>query len=170
MRSGRTRGEHGFTIIELVMVIAVIGLLAALAVPAFQDMAQIRRETARQKMIQDIRYARSLAIAQMERIGVTLSPSTESYSVYRNDSSNIVTNPADRKPFTVNFQTEPAFRGVAIESTSLSGNVVEFDSYGTPSDAAGEFNPNTIHNIVLSGGQGPLTTTIKIFPETGMVQ
>ncbi len=160
--------KGGFAIIELVMVIAVIGILAALSIPAFQEMGQIRRQTARQKMIQDIRYARSFAIAQRETIGVTISPSAESYSVYRNNPSNIITHPADRKPFTVNFQTHLDFQGVGIDSTTLSGNVVKFDALGTPSDAAGEFNANTTHQIVLSGGS--LTTTIKIFAETGMVQ
>ncbi|MBI5267098.1 MAG: prepilin-type N-terminal cleavage/methylation domain-containing protein, partial [candidate division Zixibacteria bacterium] len=39
MRLSRRTSERGFTIIELVIIIVILGILAAVAIPKYQDMS-----------------------------------------------------------------------------------------------------------------------------------
>jgi len=49
--------QRGFTLIELVIIIVVLGILAAVAIPKFADMADSSRIAATQKEMQSLREA-----------------------------------------------------------------------------------------------------------------
>lgn len=59
--------QTGFTLIELVMVIVIIGFLAAMAVPRFFDMTTEARDAAREGTVGAVRSAHAIAIAEFKR-------------------------------------------------------------------------------------------------------
>jgi MSHA pilin protein MshA len=58
------RNEKGFTLIELVVVIVILGILAAVAVPKFVDMQIDARKSSLKGLLGTVKSASSLAHAQ----------------------------------------------------------------------------------------------------------
>ncbi len=80
------RSNKGFTLVEIMIVVVIIGLLAAMAIPAFQKVRQSSQEKA---LINDARQVASAAAQYYLEQGVTEVPFT----------------------FLVNTHTEPTQRG-----------------------------------------------------------
>ena len=67
------RGRRGFTLIELVIVIAIIGILAALAVPKFQDMSGAAKVSATKAGLGSLRSVLAIRYAASATGGATAS-------------------------------------------------------------------------------------------------
>lgn len=69
------RANAGFTLIEIMIVIAVIGILAAVTVPRYQSvMDHYRLETASNHVLVRLRQAKQMAMDERKNIGVAFTP------------------------------------------------------------------------------------------------
>lgn len=111
--------QHGFTLTEMVVTIAVLAILVAIAVPSFQGTLDKRRLIgAAEQLYGDLQYARSEAIKGNQRIGVYFSANGTTswcYGVSQNAACNCAATVTNCTVNTVEkvFKSD-GFRGVSL--------------------------------------------------------
>lgn len=159
--------QKGFTLIELVMMIVILGILALASIPKTAAEPRLKLEAACQKIALDLRYAQGMSLAQQVRFGVSFDPAAEAYFVYRVNTGTKAIDPQTRNNFDVSFVTLNEFKGIDIASTNFS-NIMEFDSTGAPYDGSGVIlSSQGIITIQASGGA--YSRTVRIEAKTGKV-
>jgi type IV pilus assembly protein PilA len=81
---GKRKGERGFTLVELLVVVAIIAILAAIAIPQF---AKYRKQAAAASLQADARNCVTDAISQITSLQMAGGPITSTGS-YSNISPN----------------------------------------------------------------------------------
>ncbi len=83
---GGARGQHGFTLLELMIVVSIIGILATLAVPSYQSSVVKAREAA---LRQDLSTFRDVLDQHSVSVGIGgrgVSAGNPKGSVHRRDN------------------------------------------------------------------------------------
>ena len=122
--------QTGFTLVELMIVVALVAILLALAAPSFRDtIARNRLEGVAGELSTDFQYARSEAVARNAQVG--LIAGANCYTVFAVDPVNAATDCA-----TLNG-------GVAIKSVTIDAGSISlaFSSTATPPQAYIQFDP-----------------------------
>jgi len=74
-RKVRTRDTRGFTLVELLIAVAVVGVLLMLAAPSFRDLILMQRmKSIHAQLVTDLQYARAEAVSSGAVVNVRLPP------------------------------------------------------------------------------------------------
>ena len=159
--------KRGFTLIELVMIIVILGILVLTAVPKATTTSSIKLQAACQKIASDLRYIQEMAMAQQVRFGISFDTVNESYFGYRVNISTKTIDPQTRNNLDISFNQLNEFKGVDIASTNFN-NKMEFDSIGAPYDGNGVILSSQ-GIVTLQTMGGAYSKTVRIEPKTGKV-
>ena len=133
----------GFTLVELIAVMVVVGVLAASAVPSLRKMASTQASMAAAKLLNDMTHARQLAVATGTRTWVVFDTGAQTWTVLSEDPSNpgrvnatVINDAATGGNFVQTLGTGE-FAGAQIIIAAFDGNPeVGFDWLGRPLNSA----------------------------------
>jgi prepilin-type N-terminal cleavage/methylation domain-containing protein len=181
-RSAPTRTcskRPALTLIELLLTLAVLGILAAVLIPQLSGDLPERLNAAAQVISADLDYARSIAVANSTKYQITFSVSANKYTL-RHSGTNTLFNTLPRSPFgqtndAVNEQTtkladlpmtEPRVRLISVVQMQGSGqstNTIEFTSLGGTTSTQ-----QTVIWLVCGAGTLTRYCSVVVDPVTGL--
>jgi type II secretion system protein H len=89
LRARRVRGGAGFTLVEILAVIVILGIASAIVIPQIGTRDDMRVKAAARTLIADLIYAQNLAISTGQVVYVRFDVAGNQYSM--------LTNPANSK-------------------------------------------------------------------------
>ncbi|HYA86651.1 MAG TPA: prepilin-type N-terminal cleavage/methylation domain-containing protein [Nitrospirota bacterium] len=169
--------SKGFTLIELVMVIILIGIIAVFTAPMLSNVSTLTAGAFADKLRADIRYAQSLAMSGNDRVrvyfngtgggGVT-APAAGYAVAYDSSSANNcssfapVVDPSGSGNLTVTLMSG-TFANISVTPTTAC---LEYDTLGRPYDCSGNLascttTASTSNITVTINPNGSITITAQ---------
>lgn len=176
----RAAQPSGFTLLELLIVVALVGILAAAAVPAMQPSIHDRLQGAARLLAVDLGAARDLSVARGSPHRLTFDLTQNRYTL-THSGTNTAFNTLPATPFRSPYDTAtsqvtdldelPGWRAgsiailVARREGSLSAPVtfVEFDSLGQTS-----ISDDTVIWLGAGAGSARRYLTVRVNATTGL--
>jgi type IV fimbrial biogenesis protein FimT len=133
---GSGRRSAGFTITEMLIVVAIMGILAAIAAPYMGDMIRRQRlKTAAFDVFSSLAFARSEAIKRNTTVTITPTSAGDWAQGWRivDSNNNILRQQSGWESLTATGPASVVFAGsgrsTALASISLSSSGIEAGSY-----------------------------------------
>ncbi len=122
-------GERGYTIIELVLVIVILGIIGVVAAPRFFGESQYEQRAFLDEVAGALRYAQKVAVASGCPVEVTLAAG--SYSLAQQSASSGHCDPTDASfPVTVLLPSGDPVSGAAPSGIAISPATFQYNALG----------------------------------------
>jgi type IV fimbrial biogenesis protein FimT len=150
------RNTKGFTLVELMIVITILGLVAVLSVPNYQRFMQgWRLDGETQHLASALRTARSAAVMKNIDVVFTFDPDANTYSWFEdtNGNGNLDNGEYESAEYSLS-------ETVDIAAHTLSSTTLTFGNKGNTRESGSITLRNTLNNVRqvrIFGGTGNVT-------------
>jgi len=159
--------RSGFTLVELIMVILILSIAAAMVLPMASSAGSVQLRAAANMVAADLEYAKSMAISRGQAYSILFDKNNETYRVQDHNEVDILHPVKKGLPYLVDFPHEGRLSRVTIDNAVFNGTSrVAFDYLGTPYDDNGA-SLNAAGSVILKAGGD--TMTVKVEPVTGFI-
>ena len=159
------RAQRGFTLVELIVVLILVGVLAVIAIPRFTGVASFNTTGFTDRVMASLRYAQKQAIAKRRNVCVAFTATTVSFTFASTAGSvsacnTNLTGPAGQNPFSIAPENQSVVTFAAVPAG------LTFDALGRPIVTATGLPLAAAQVITVSGD---ISRAFSVEPETGYV-
>ena len=133
--SRRSANRSGFTLVEVLVVLVIIGIAGAVVVPQMLSGGQLGVQAAARMVIADIIYAQNEAVARQSPRRVVFEPDDNRYLLTDTAGTTMTVSwkSGGQENYIVDFEQDQRFSGVTLENVDFGGTtIIEFDDMGSP--------------------------------------
>lgn len=178
--ASRGRGERrgGYTLVELLIVVALIGLAGMIVVPSLSDKSDSDVQAAIRKLIGDLSFAHSDAIARQAYRRVRFFPDGTGYCIVRETADSYTDafdpatadyindplgSPGSLGRYIVDYGLDSRFTDVAFELVELDGDGLDLVFHPIGGIVGPGEMPSDGGRIVIRGGNSGFEVTVAAF-------
>lgn len=155
-RSGR-KGAAGFTMLEMMIIVVIIGIVAAMAVPSFYNtIPRLKARTEARNILNLVRLARSRAVSDGSQYGVYVDTSNRQYILFKDtiNPAQMIYNTGD----SAVVGPETLDPDVVLTNSTFTNNTVIFIPTGGASQSG---------SFTLDNTDGGSSYTVSVLSSTG---
>ncbi len=158
MAPARGRQSSGFTILELLILMVVLGIAASVGIPSYFNRPDVTLKSAAELLANDLREVGGRAAVYRESLCVRFDGDGGGYSA-TDRSGQLLVSPYGGGAFVRRYGVDAVFRGVTIEALEPeTPRSVTFDATGTAS-----------RSVAVTLGYGGETRVVTLAARSGLV-
>jgi len=134
----RSRGQQAYTLVEVLLVVAILGIVSAAVIPSMLTAGELGVQAAARVIVADLLYAQNEAIAQQASHKVVFDVANNTYQLQDQNGNTLTVDwlSGSANNYVVDFNDDQRFQGVTITAVAFgtaTPNEITFDSLGGPS-------------------------------------